>query len=1286
MSEYEHGRGSSGGGYASRGPQPIELTPAQRAAEAVHLAARTLSDLEVGLIGVQRAEAANDFRTWSAKRHTLDAAIHQASKVLERAARASDDHTSAQLGELRTRYAVAVTASSAHVIPPRGFEPSRLEDELMRAVTDPKKGKLGMEQKEHALRAVLDELTPAESRQLVARIQRPVPEDALAAAFRKTSNLGSERLERVLAFAKDASRRAALRAELAHSLGPSPEDALRAEVAHSLGPDPAAGKPEAAHDLVDGFHAATAVVAKAYEFPEHRAAPLPEHDDAASYLAINAIPAWGALRTYLEGVTWPDLADGLVWRSERQFSDDLVKLLRKQLPGFSHAAVAELLYPHDVFAIIDALRPENGHLGWVPAIGLAVGQLVQRVAVRALHRVGPRLVGAADKDGEVEPSSIASSHPMDNFVLRALRDHGAARVTAGAPARRAAPHGTRPLRLVWQGAGAWNWVRAEPADATSEEVIAQLVAEHGGQPPWFADALAVAPPMFGLPAAWARSIPAAAAHMPRSIAPAAFDLRLDTPEARLVELTRHGDVAAQAATHHAGGPAAAAKPRSAAQVIDTLADCSIQLGTIDKGLVRWELGELTAEALVRVGQKQAELLRATPQEVAAWAPVANGQRRRLHAIAVALRQIDQQVGKLGDQDWHGGGIAPVRAVVRKLGGAAAASHIASASDALFEDAIRAQAELGIDSIQAQILDVAATTGGAPSKNVTDRRLASEGEAAVEGARQVQDRLINGREIEAGELEDATLATREVSLRSRLNGLFVQAGGLQLAADEAGSGVMGKLASLFSARFRDLGEVTHALRLHVDRVTGAWDQALLTGASVQRDGTAAPKVTDPAKRRAALEVAEKAYAKIREDHELMKFLQDGQSILEAQQLRKLCLSLVVLIGVALVAQTAAGALAESMGAALMSAEGVAVVGELSAGARAVTAATSFVVDIGLNSVGQAALTDATLKSAVIDNLVFAVGTRVIAGPLSAEVAEARAIARALESEAQLAGVIERRIEGIMATGLKALGWVARKAIAITGETLTNVALANLAAKLQGHPSATPQDVRDWFVQALSVTVGKAVHAALGDRMPSLARLAKRRDATAAERRLFADALQLQHLADTLSTVQVDGAELALKVLMERTRLLERELQLVEWRARWEHDPDAKQEVDARRAELEEQLGATRREGMIALRLNLLGLQELVPGQAWRGTTREAQRAAKELQAGGHTVAQSWDPAPEGHHAHGRWPRARDLRTPADARDAERCGRGCTGAGARAGRPIPRWSLAPYCAVLRRARRR
>ena len=144
--ERENGR-SSHGGYSARGPEPIVLTPEQRAEEAIQLAARTVSDLEVALIGVQRAEEANDLQTWSAKRQALEFEIQKTSKVIERAARTSDDKTRTQLAELRTRYAVAVTAASAHVIAPRGFEPSRLDDELMRAVMAPGKGKLGMEQK-----------------------------------------------------------------------------------------------------------------------------------------------------------------------------------------------------------------------------------------------------------------------------------------------------------------------------------------------------------------------------------------------------------------------------------------------------------------------------------------------------------------------------------------------------------------------------------------------------------------------------------------------------------------------------------------------------------------------------------------------------------------------------------------------------------------------------------------------------------------------------------------------------------------------------------------------------------------------------------------------------------------------------------------------------------------------------------------------------------------------------------------------------------------------------------
>ena len=1221
--EREGARGKTPGGASSS--KRIELTPAQRAEEALALAGRTVSELEIALIGVQRATEANDLPTWTTKRHALDAELAEANRAIERAASGAEVEPH-RIAELRTRYAVAITTASANAIPPRGFAAISIEAELLAAVRARPEGgyKVGLDRKEEALRVLLDRLDPVESRRLVARVNNPVPEDELAAAFRKTSNLGSERLARLLSFAKDAPRRAAIRAEVEDSLGPDPKASIRAEVDDSLALDPDGSSSTSPHDLIDGFNAAAARVGKDYRFPEHREPGLPTHEDAARYLHINNVNAWDDLRTYLAEVSWPDLADGIEWRSEPAFSEQLAVSLRRHLSGLGAEAVSELLYPHDLFAIIDSLRPDKGRLGWVPAVGVAFGQLVQRVGVAALRRVGPRLVAAVDERGDVDPSHVPLSHPMDGHVLAALRHPEVATIDRGQ--RPGTPkRAKRAIKLAWQGAkdpAMWRWVRAEPADATPEEVIEQLAAEPGGQDAWFADALAVAPPLFGVPAAWARTIPGAAAHAPKHLSTRELDPRTDTPEERLIALGGHAEADDLA---HDAKPTGT--PMSAAQVVDILADCSIQLGTIHKVVARWNLGELTTEALLRVSKKQAELVSGSPAEAASWGPIATGQRRRLHSIGDALHRVDGQVSKLGDKDRQGGGLGPVRAIVRMLGGAAATSHNGSASDALFAKAMQAQGELSIDSVQAQILDVAAASGvptashrwGAPaSKDVTDQRLANEGEVAIADARVIQDRLINGRDVTTEEVGDATLAAQETAMRSRLNTLFVESGQLQVAAADAGSGATGKIAALFSSRFRKLGDVTKSLREHLDRITFDWTHTLQAGGTARPDGSAPPNVTDPTKRRAALAVAEKSYASIRDDHELMKFLADGQSIIEAQQFRKLCASLVAMIGVALVAQTAAGAVAESMGGAFLSAEGAAVVGELSAGARAVTVATSVAVDIGVNTVGQAALTDATMKGALIDNLVFAFGTRVIAGPMSAEVAEARAMARALDQEAMLAGVVERRLEGIASAELKALGWTAVKAAEITGETFTNAALVAIAGKLQGHPNATPQEARDWFMQALAVSVGKASHAAFGERLPSLERLAKRADATAAEKRLLADVTQLDQLAIALS--RIGNAETALRILAERTRLLERELALVEWRARWAHDPEAKLEIDARHAELHGQLDHANNEAMVAIRLGLIGLEELIPGQTWRGTPEEVQRAAHELKA-----AQTWDPA-------------------------------------------------------------
>ncbi len=1012
-----------------------------------------------------------------------------------------------------------------------------------------------------------------------------------------------------------------------HQCHPAPTATIDAEVEASLGPS---DRPKQATPELDRFNAAVAEVGPRYHGIAPKAAAPADHAIAATYLQRNAIAAWDDLRAYLAEVSWPDLSPGLGWQSEARFAEQLAVALRRSLPWLTGSVVMNVLYPHDLFAIVDALRPAHGHLAWVPAIGLAFGQLVQRVAVTSLARLGPRVVDAADSDGDIDASRVAISHPMDGFVLAALRKPGVILVTGGKDATRPGPAPTRTIHLTWQGAAdrdAWNWVRAEPADATPEEVIAQLAREPGGNESWFADALAVAPPLFGIPAGWARSIPAAAAHMPRTLGPEAFDLRTDTPEARLVELAHHA-IANDAAALEAAPATAHPAPVSAATLGVLLDDCGIQLSTFQRDLGPWRLDELIVPALARVERKRAELGFATAHDLEVQSAIAAGQKRRLTLIAKELVRIEAELAKHDRPDRTSTGLAPLRAVVRKLGGAAAASHVAAASDALFADAMRAEADLSVDRVQAQILDLAAATGiptaarrgREADDRPTARRLALEGERALAQARVVEDELLDGRTVGAADLDQATLSAQETALRSRLDGLFVQSGQLQVAADEAGSGAAGEIASLFSSKFRTLQDVTRDIRLHVDRVTSDWWTALHPSGSIPLDGSGAPAVSDLAVRHTALDAATRSFDKIRNDDALMKVIADGQALIHSQQLRKVFVSIGAMIVVAIVAQNAAGIVAEEVGAAFLSMEEAGTIGELSTTARAVTGASKIAVEVTGNAVGQAAINGSSVGDALFDNLVFAAGGQLIARTLGAELGTAREAAHAIEQEAVAAGAIEQRLAGLGSAGLQTLGWVAVKASQITGETITNVALANLAATLRGHASAPPEQALDWFVQALSVAVGRAVHGALGERMPGLERLAKRTDATAAERRLLADARELDELALVLARSRVARAEDSLAVLSERTRLLERELELVEWRARWLEDPQAAREVEARREEIHGQTAATRGDAMVAVRMNLIGLEELVPGQVWKGTAAEIDRVATEL-AAGHQVTQA-----------------------------------------------------------------
>src|SRR6476660_10188996 len=111
-----------------------------------------------------------------------------------------------------------------------------------------------------------------------------------------------------------------------------------------------------------------------------------------------------------------------------------------------------------------------------------------------------------------------TSMPIDRYIAVALCDkHTVTVEPLGAKDAKAAKGKSvalRPVTLKWEGdrdTKLWNWVRAEPADATAEEVAAKLwvvTDNHGDKSASFnAYLLAAAPPLFGVPKRFALQNP-----------------------------------------------------------------------------------------------------------------------------------------------------------------------------------------------------------------------------------------------------------------------------------------------------------------------------------------------------------------------------------------------------------------------------------------------------------------------------------------------------------------------------------------------------------------------------------------------------------------------------------------------------------------------------------------------------------------------------------------------------------------------------------------------------------
>lgn len=246
------------------------------------------------------------------------------------------------------------------------------------------------------------------------------------------------------------------------------------------------------------------------------------------YLKVNEVHVWAALKEHLAAVPWPAPHPNVVWINSTLFGLGVWAALKDGAMFLDEPSeIAKLVYPASHREVLRASLPASTQT-WLPGVGRAFAELVEDATRASLRRLGPRYAAAAEHDptsrGAVAYSQLVKSHPIDRTVARALLREGVAsyvpRSSKVDPATKPKP--VKAVRLEWQGpkdASLWNWVRADPADATVEDVAASLYSRYGDthageSGSTLAYGLTQAPPLFGLPPSWARSFAEARKHAP----------------------------------------------------------------------------------------------------------------------------------------------------------------------------------------------------------------------------------------------------------------------------------------------------------------------------------------------------------------------------------------------------------------------------------------------------------------------------------------------------------------------------------------------------------------------------------------------------------------------------------------------------------------------------------------------------------------------------------------------------------------------------------------------------
>ena len=954
-----------------------------------------------------------------------------------------------------------------------------------------------------------------------------------------------------------------------------------------------------------------------------------------TYLTYNTRNVWATVGEYMLSVQFPTSHARLTWVDHQAFVEKMLKQLESWIEFTKITQLDEILYPTNGAKTIGDLLPATR--AWSVDVGIAIAHALHIAVVASLKRLAERYLAVADSQGlsgGVLVDDLVTSLPIDRYIAPALCAPHAVTVTAldpkAAEAAKGKPVGIKDVTLSPEGARdrrLWNWVRADsPSDATAEDVAAKIwrvTDQHGDTISSFSSyLLAAAPPLFGIPKRFAIK-----SSIFKQYAPADALTGEDSVETQLLAVAN--STATDEVVLHGKPPSpplpAGTKPvePELPSILATFNDCAMQLAFLQKELEPWGFAARVNPAIAFVARKQVELV-ADPKRLGEWSVVANGQKDRLGRIAGGIHTLAVSALKLGVTDPSSPKAGPVRDILELFAVAAGASHLGQASEAKFLQGLDLQSGLNVRALQftevsmmgelQRIHEEAATMGelrkDEKNRTVLDSHMAELSHRALEAqvaSRRLQARMLSGLDVDAEEFEDVSMQSEEVALESKLFGTLTALTNLNKTSISARKGDAAIIASMFSGEFRELPMLTKHLFEKIRPIRSNWYEPLKGFYQEEKFGLSPERRKQNRQtRRRLLTEAQKRFEKIAEERPLNEFFAHAAELIENQQFRTACVKVAAMIGISVIGGGIAGLAGRAVGGMLMEATGASTITDLSLVARASKFATQLSVDTTISAAGTSAIQGTSFTEAWKENLIVALGTSAVFGT----------IGRYVEEQAKLEGKIAATWAS--SSKLGKLFIVGKEVGALGVHTLWGVAIGSVAHKIvTGETQASPQGLRDWGLQFVSVTVGRHISERVTRRLKVYQALEQHFEGKG--RGLVAAAKNLQALAKQV--ISRKSPAKALDLLEQHEAFLREEMEAVDEAIARTHG--MADELYSARESLKLEQEAAGSEANLDTKFALLGLEELVPGALWKGSEHDINQAVAKAKQYDETATASRD---------------------------------------------------------------